>query len=99
MKSSALGCDIVTDEHISECDATVTAHHARREGIFQIIKVQDERADFADLPVDVTTDRDFLDIGHDESMRLRVVGIVVISIIGDDFGPVGRQYEVIDLQY
>ena len=92
MKSGALGGDLISDERIPECNATITADHARREWIFQIVEVQDERASFANTIVDVSPDSDFLNTIHDESMRLHVIGI--ICILRDNFGPVLRHYEV-----
>jgi hypothetical protein len=46
---------------------------------------------FVNTIVDVSPDSDFLNTIHDESMRLHVLGIIIVR---DDFGPVLRHYEV-----
>ena len=99
MQSSALRRNLVPDKGIAECNASIPTDHARRERVLQIIKVENERASFADLLVDVTPDRNFLNIVHDESMRLGVITVVIVSLLGHirhDFGPVVRHYEVSD---
>jgi len=97
MQSSAFRCNFVPDQSTSECNTAVSTDHARRERVLQIIKVEDKCASFANIIVDVTPDSDLLNIVDDESMRLRIISVIVVGL-GRNFRPIVRHYEVGELQ-